>query len=158
MDVGSWWLVCQWNINIIARVVGMLRNDWAGMLYTSRGTVTTCLLTLMLHIAWGHIRLKSTQTDSREVGTLHWCQDNSWQCQLFFIGISLPLFQGKASKCSLDGILGIRFQDSQLTNVFQILRDAWILPWYGLHGAVEERLSCYLYVFYRNSSLSTSFQ
>lgn len=40
------------------------------MLYTSRGTVTTCLLTLMLHIAWGYIRLKNLrETDSHEVGT-----------------------------------------------------------------------------------------
>lgn len=124
------------------------------MLYTSRGTVTTCLLTLMLHMAWGYMRLKSTQALVRWGGRLGWCQDNSWQCQLFLGGISLPLFQGKASKCSLDGILSIRFQDSWLTHIFQILRDTWISPWYRLH-CWGKALSCCLCDLDKNSSLST---
>lgn len=130
LEAGDW---CQWNIKVITWVIGTWCSDWTGMLYTSRGIVTTCLLTLMLHLAWGYTRPTGALPDFCEVGTLDWCQDSSWQHQLFFIGIFLLSFQGKALKCSLDGILHIRFQNSQLTYVFQTLKDAWTSPWYRLH-------------------------
>lgn len=129
LEAGDW---CRWNIKVITWVIGTWCNDWTGMLYTSRGIITACLLTdvtlsLRLHQA------KESAARFLRGGNTRLVPGQQLTTSAFLIGIFLLSFQGKALKYSLDGIFGIRFQNSQLTHVSQTVKDAWTPPWYRLH-------------------------